>query len=112
MNTKRSTLTVPVVSTLAALATLAAASPAGAQPHVHGAHEMMGWWMWGAGIFGVLFWLAVFVLIVVAIWKLFRSGREGNGGGDSALRVLRERYARGEIDREEFQQKRRDLEAR
>ncbi len=32
------------------------------------------------------------------------------GAGDSALEILRQRYARGEINREEFEAKRKDLQ--
>lgn len=88
------------------------ASPAGAQAHVHGMDDMMGWWMWGAGIAGVLFWLAVFALLVVVVWRLVRGGGGTDGGEDSAVRILRERYASGEIDQEEFERRRRDLEGR
>ncbi len=69
---------------------------------------MGGWWGFGM-ILGVLFWVALIVLIGVVIWRLLEA-RGGRGeGGESALDILEERYARGEIDREEFEQKKRDL---
>lgn len=66
--------------------------------------------MMGFGIFGMLFQLALLVLVVVVVWKLVEKGWGKSGGEDSAVRILRERYARGEIDREEFEGRKRDLE--
>lgn len=70
------------------------------------------WWMWGAGgivmMLGMLlFWAAVITAIVVGVRWLTREGREPRA--DSALGILRERYARGDISREEFEQRRQDL---
>lgn len=51
--------------------------------------------------------------LVSHCWLLVRYAiRPGNGGGNkrSALDILQERYARGEIGREEFEQKKHDLE--
>lgn len=64
----------------------------------------------------VLFWVAVIVLVVLGIRWLLRqqrgagtgTGTERAGGGD-ALRILERRYAAGEIDREEFEERRRAL---
>lgn len=81
-----------------------------------GPWEMMDHWgfMWGFGLFGLLFWVAVFALIVVLIWKLVTGWGGGRGGGtprrESPLEILQRRYARGEIDRDEYQKKRRDLQ--
>jgi putative membrane protein len=68
--------------------------------------------MWGAWGFGmmlmmVLFWGLIIVGIVFLIRWLIGQGREGRT--DSALDILRQRYARGEINKEEFEAKKRDL---
>jgi len=68
---------------------------------------------WGHG-FGwllmILFWLAV-ILVVAALlkWLIRTSPRMGPAPEKTALDILKERYARGDIDREEFEQKKRDL---
>jgi putative membrane protein len=57
---------------------------------------------------GVLVWLAsaaFWILVIAGIVVLLRS-TAGRGGSDAALRVLEERYARGEIPREEFLERR------
>jgi len=80
----------------------------------------MGWGM-GSGGFGMLlFWLVpllvVIVLAAAAIKYLIAGGARSNAPardvGIRALEVLEERYARGEINREEYLQKRDDLKRR
>ncbi|MGE5758674.1 MAG: SHOCT domain-containing protein [Sideroxydans sp.] len=71
-----------------------------------------GWgWGWaGMGLGMLLFWGVLIAVMVL----LFRSSSGSSGTGrsseKSALDLLKERYARGEIEREEFLQKKRDLE--
>ena len=71
------------------------------------------WWMWGAGglvmmLMMLVFWGVVIVALVLGIRWL----SQGRGAAeDSALAILRERYARGEINRDEFEARRRDLDA-
>lgn len=60
----------------------------------------MGWGM-GWGMLGM--WL-VMALVVGGIWAWSRSARGSWGSRDAAERVLRERFARGEIDGETFRQ--------
>jgi putative membrane protein len=73
-------------------------------------HPMM--WGWGMGmmVMMLVFWgLVIGGVVLLVRWLAgLGSGREG-GGRDRALEILRERYARGEIDREEFESRRRDL---
>lgn len=83
---------------------------------------------WDMGRFGIIeaiIWLAVViaivVLVVAAVRWLWISGRSGGQGGpaggppapaprpDDPLEILRQRYAKGEIDEEEFDRRRRTL---
>ncbi|MEK8089126.1 SHOCT domain-containing protein [Thermithiobacillus plumbiphilus] len=69
--------------------------------------------MGGMGAMGGLIMLLFWVLIIGGIVWLIVALTRNRGGGQnisSALDVLKERYARGEINREEFEQKKRDLQ--
>ncbi len=70
-------------------------------------HEGMGWWIVFGGIWMVLFWGGLIALIVWGITKL--SGRNSSTSKRDPLDVAKERYARGEISREEFEQIKKDL---
>ena len=83
----------------------------------YGPHwDMMGW---GGGSllgpFGMFLWLLFLVLLIAAVvWFWRRPDRAGGeppraGHRPPALDVLEERYARGEIDRDEYLQKKHDL---
>jgi putative membrane protein len=56
----------------------------------------------------LVFWGVVIVGMVLAIRWLVSQGRDSRPT-DTALAILRERYARGEINRDEFEAKKRDL---
>jgi len=75
-----------------------------------GMHPM--WWMggaWGIGMMFMMliFWAVIIVGLVLAVRWLLSEGKQGRN--DSALEILRQRYARGEINKEEFETKRKDL---
>jgi len=76
---------------------------------------MMGGW--GLGWLGMIMMLAFWALVIVALVLLIRwlaqvsRGGAFGGRGPQALEILKERYARGEIDKEEFEAKKRDLTA-
>ena len=59
--------------------------------------------------FMVFAWLVVIVAILAGVWWLVRNVSRTRPTG--ALDILRERYARGEISREEYESRRRDLAA-
>lgn len=53
-------------------------------------------------------WLFVLIIIALAVGWLSRRNRSVVST-DSAMEILRRRYARGEISKEEFEEKKRDL---
>jgi putative membrane protein len=61
-----------------------------------------------------VFWVAVILLLFAALrnWSGQNGGRpaDTSGSQDRALTILRERYARGEIDRDEYEARRRALD--
>jgi putative membrane protein len=83
-------------------------------------HEFSWAWLIGMGLIMFLFWGG---LVVLGAW-VFRAALGGNvhraanrpddeaqarPSGDRALEILKERYARGEISREEYEKIRDDL---
>jgi len=75
---------------------------------------MMG--QWGMGWFGMIFMLIFWVLVIASLillirWLIQKTRREAGPahGGSRAIDILKEHYARGEIDKEEFEEKKRDL---
>ena len=73
-------------------------------------HPWMGWgfgWMWFMPLFMIAFW----ALVIGAVVALVRSSGLGTGTHreESAMEILRRRYARGDISKEEYEEKRRDL---
>ena len=73
-------------------------------------HPMWGLWGVGMAVMMVASWALLIAGLVLGIRWLVSQGRERRPGHDRALEILRERYARGEIGREEFEARRRDLE--
>jgi len=75
--------------------------------------HMAGWgvWGWGMMLLGVL-WMALLIglPIYLVYWLSTRSQTNGPAE-DSALAVLREQYARGEIDDDEYERRRGRLTA-
>ncbi len=70
----------------------------------------MSGWGWGLGIVGLIVMLALIGLIVWLIVAATQRGGPGRTGARSALDVLDDRYARGEIDRKDYLERRADLQ--
>jgi len=74
---------------------------------------MMGWGMmgWLGPIMMVVFWGVVIVAIIYLVRWLASStrGSQTQRLEDAALEILKKRYARGEINKEEFTEKKKDL---
>ena len=73
-------------------------------------HNMMGG---GGGIFMFIFMLIFLGLAIAGIVLLVRSlsPHSRSKSSEGALEILKRRYARGEIQKAEFEEKRKDLEA-
>ena len=74
---------------------------------------MYGWdmggagWLWGIG--GLIVLVALVVLVVWAVSSMSRAGRAPEERRPQSLDILRERYARGEITKEQFEEAKRTL---
>jgi putative membrane protein len=74
---------------------------------------------WGGMIFGalmmLLFWGGLIALVVLAIKAFSSSGSqdkpETRNAGESALEIVKMRYARGEISKTEYEEMTQDLNA-
>ncbi|MBI2935605.1 MAG: SHOCT domain-containing protein [Chloroflexi bacterium] len=70
---------------------------------------MNGAWHWGWGVMGFLWMLLVWGGIIVLIWWGIRTLAQGGERRRNPLEIAKERYARGEITREQYEQLRKDL---
>lgn len=73
-------------------------------------YDGWGWGPWlGMGLGMIVFWGLIIAGVVAVVRHLagVRDGRELDArGGRGAERILAERFARGEIDQDEFRQRR------
>lgn len=70
-----------------------------------------GGWTWGHMFMG---WgmMAIFVIAVIVVMVLLVRGSGDGGSNSSALDILNERYARGEIDSTEYQERKKSISAK
>jgi len=62
-----------------------------------------GWMMGGMGLLHVLFWILIIIGAVLVVQWVSGSGKE------SALEILKKRYAKGEIDSVAFERMKKDI---
>jgi putative membrane protein len=77
-------------------------------PYGYGHMGMMGW-----GMGGFVMWLVIIILIVILVYFLARSPRSILPAGrdeETPLQILKKRYAKGEITKEQYEQMKKDLE--
>lgn len=115
----REMTTIPFAAAVAVLATAGMASAQGrgeadgfyghmwGDGHMWGGGYGMGYGLFG-GLMMVLFWVILIGLIVIAVrWWM----EQGSGKRSSALEILQERLARGEIDPKEYAERKKALES-
>jgi putative membrane protein len=64
----------------------------------------MGHWGFGGGVIGLGITLLIIVLIVLVLLQLNKSGRKRDPHADTmdSLKILKSRYAKGEITEQEY----------
>jgi putative membrane protein len=74
---------------------------------------MMGWGYgmgWFGIIFMIIFWIALIIGVIFLVrWVWLSTAKGRTSVEESPLEILKRRYARGEINKEEFEQKKKDL---
>jgi len=73
--------------------------------------HMIGWGGWWIGLLMMGLAVLLVTLVIVGLWRLFTgsSASRGAAAPDRALDILRERFARGEIDEEEYEARKKAL---
>lgn len=65
----------------------------------------------GLGFIGVIFNIIFWIIIFIILKKVLGGGCCGaHGKRNNALEILKERYAKGEITKKEFEERKKDLE--
>lgn len=67
-------------------------------------------WLWH-GLFGPIFMIVFWAVIIYLIVRLIQNGGKWDkkDSENKALDILKERYARGEIDKKEFEERKKDI---
>ena len=71
-----------------------------------------GWWWAFGGASMILLWVGLIVLLVWVVMKIVRGSSDGGSSTETksnALDIAKERYAKGEISKEEFEQIKKDI---
>jgi putative membrane protein len=71
---------------------------------------MMGWNMGIWMVFNLIFWILVIAgIVLLVVWVGQKAVGAGSRAEESALEILKKRYAHGEISKAEYEEKKRDL---
>ncbi len=106
----RSAILVAVPAYVATMATVGAQPSGSYTQHPH----MWGDWGWGGTILGpiiIILFIAAAVAVVVLVLRALGGGtsRPAAREGRTALDFLDERFARGEIDKDDYEERKRAL---
>lgn len=77
---------------------------------MNGINDSYGWGMgWGMPFFGLFFWILIIVGIVALVRLIMKN--KVDDVKESPQAILKKRYARGDIDKETYEQMKKDLES-
>jgi putative membrane protein len=76
---------------------------------MHYYYPMADGYDWGFGLLMAMFWFFIVMIVIVAIVRLLRAGKLRMIQTQDPLDIVKERYAKGEITREQFEQFKKDL---
>jgi putative membrane protein len=74
-----------------------------------GRWDTMGGWGGDGGLWMLAGILVIAVAVLIGVWLIVRTSRDNRSTGTTALDILRERFARGEITKDEFESARKTL---
>lgn len=71
--------------------------------------HMADHWMFGGNMW--IFWIFIIIFVFIVLKMIVQQNRSKKNGdeSESPLEILKKRYAKGEIDKNEFEQKKKDL---
>jgi|Deesub1362A_J573_1020465.scaffolds.fasta_scaffold00151_23 putative membrane protein len=76
-----------------------------------GGYGMMGYgWAIFSWIFFIVFWVAIILLIIWLYKQIKGSDTRHTSPAETPLEILKKRYARGEITREQYEEMRKEIE--
>ena len=106
--------TAALAGTLLAIGSPALAQEEEGYRYAYAHPHMMGDWGWGGMIFGPvlgLLYIAVIAVVIVMVvrWLGGEGGARAAPRSRVAIQILEERFARGEIDKDEFEERKRLL---
>ncbi len=72
--------------------------------------HMMPWGSMHYGFGGLVLWLVIAAIVVVIIVAIVGSSKTSTEAGETPLDILKKRYAKGEISKQEFEKMKKDVQ--
>ena len=76
----------------------------------HTGNMFSGGMFFGGGLLMWIFWIILLVVLVYVLKDIFGSVNRNSSSSSNALEILKQRFARGEIDETEFERRKKQLQ--